>query len=111
MTAVELLSQLTRRGVCVGQGPDPTTMAVDAPADVLTPGDLAALRADKASLLALLADLEQLERNGTAAQLRAVAATLTPVEHRRLAAEAAAGDRLAGLICAMLASCAPAEEP
>lgn len=46
---------------------------------------------------ALLADLRALERDGTAAKLRAIAATLTPDEHERLRAEAAAGDRLAVL--------------
>jgi hypothetical protein len=46
----------------------------------------------------LLADVvDELERDGTAAQLRAIAATLTPEEHERLAAEAATGDRLAEL--------------
>jgi hypothetical protein len=51
---------------------------------------------------ALLVDLEEVERDGTATQLRAVAATLTPEEHHRLAAEAAGGDRLAALIQAVL---------
>jgi hypothetical protein len=50
----------------------------------------------------LLADLEQLERDGTAARLRGVAATLTPEEHERLRAEAASGDRLAELIVAIV---------
>ena len=53
---------------------------------------------------ALLTNLEQLERDGTAARLRAIAATLTAEEHQRLAAEAASGDRLAQLIVAVLAS-------
>jgi hypothetical protein len=44
-----------------------------------------------------LADLEELEHDGTAAKLRAIAATLTPPEHDRLVAEAA-GDRLAELV-------------
>jgi hypothetical protein len=38
---------------------------------------------------------EQLEHDDTAAQLRAIAATLTPVEGHCLAAEAATADRLA----------------
>jgi hypothetical protein len=50
------------------------------------------------------ADLEQLERDGTAARLRAIAATLTAEEHQRLAAEAATGDRLAELMVAVLAT-------
>jgi hypothetical protein len=54
--------------------------------------------------LPLAAVLEELDRDGTAAQLRAVAATLTPEEHDRLAAEAAEGDRLAQLVVAVLAS-------
>jgi hypothetical protein len=53
---------------------------------------------------ALLATLEELERDGTAAQLRAIAATLTAEEHDRIAAEAAEGDRLAQLVVAVLAS-------
>jgi hypothetical protein len=44
--------------------------------------------------VALQADLEELY-DDTAAQLRAIAATLTPVERRALAAEAADGDQLA----------------
>jgi len=53
---------------------------------------------------ALLDDLEALERDGTAAQLRSIAATLTAEEHQRLAAEAAAGDRLAELMVGVLAT-------
>jgi hypothetical protein len=53
---------------------------------------------------ALLVDLQQLEPDDTAAQLRAIAATLTSEEHQRLAAEAATGDRLAQLVMAVLAS-------
>jgi hypothetical protein len=52
----------------------------------------------------IVADLEQLERDGTAAQLRAIAATLTAEEHERLRAEAASGDRLAALVTAVLAT-------
>jgi hypothetical protein len=55
----------------------------------------------------ILDELEALERDGTAAQLRAIAATLTADERHRLEAEAAAGDRLAELITAVLAT--PAE--
>jgi hypothetical protein len=54
-------------------------------------------------------DLEALERDGTAAQLRAVAATLTAEEQQRLAAEAAAGDRLAQLVQVVLATAAGTE--
>jgi hypothetical protein len=49
-------------------------------------------------------DLEALERDGTGAQLRAIAATLTAEEHQRLAVEAATGDRLAELMVAVLAT-------
>jgi hypothetical protein len=52
----------------------------------------------------LLTDLEQLERDGTAAQLRAIAASLAADERHRLGAEAAAGDRLAILVQAVLAT-------
>jgi hypothetical protein len=54
----------------------------------------------------VLADLETLERDGTAQRLRALAATLTPTERDRLAAEAAEGDPLAGLIAATVAGTA-----
>src|SRR5262245_30658642 len=53
---------------------------------------------------ALVADLEALERDGTAPRLRSIATTLTPEEHERLRAEAAAGDRLAELMVAVLAT-------
>jgi hypothetical protein len=56
------------------------------------------------------ADLKELERDGTAVKLRAVAATLTAEEHHGLAAEAAAGDRLAALVQAVLASPAGTED-
>jgi hypothetical protein len=49
-----------------------------------------------------LANLEALERDGTGAQLRAIAVTVTPEEHERLRALAAAGDRLAELIVGVL---------
>jgi hypothetical protein len=79
------------------------------PRRLLTDADRAALRAYKPAVLAFLADLEALERDGTAAQLRAVAATLSAEEHERLAAEAAAGDRLAELVMAVLAPPATTE--
>src|SRR5262245_41130841 len=53
---------------------------------------------------ALVADLEQLEHDGTAARLRAIARTLTAEEHHRLAAAAAAGDRLAAFMVGVLAT-------
>jgi hypothetical protein len=53
---------------------------------------------------ALRADLEELEQDGMGDRLRAIARTLTPEEHQRLAAEAAAGDRLAELMVAVLAT-------
>jgi hypothetical protein len=68
--------------------------------------DRAAITAHKSALLAMLADLEHLERDGTATQLRGIAATLTPEEHEQLRAEAAEGDRLAELINAV-----PATQP
>jgi hypothetical protein len=74
------------------------------PRRLLTDDDRAALRANKPAVLALLADLEALERDGMAAWLRAVAATLSAEEHQRLAHEAASGDRLAELITAVLGS-------
>jgi hypothetical protein len=49
-----------------------------------------------------VATLEQLESDGSAAKLREIAVTLTPEEHERLRAEAAAGDRLAELVVAVL---------
>ena len=52
----------------------------------------------------VVADVEALERDGTAGRLRAIATTLTPAEHERLRAEAAAGDRLAELVTAVLAT-------
>ena len=51
----------------------------------------------------LRTDLETLEGDGTAEELRAFAATLAREEHERLAAEAAAGERLAELMVAVLA--------
>jgi hypothetical protein len=58
-----------------------------------------------------LDELEQLERDGTGAQLRAIAATLTPEEHERLRAEAATGDRLAALMVGVLATPAAHDLP
>jgi hypothetical protein len=75
-----------------------------APRRLLTDADRAALRTHKPAVLAFLADLEELERNSTGAQLRAIAATLTAEEHHRLAAEAATGDPLAQLVVVVLAS-------
>src|SRR5215475_9767901 len=57
----------------------------------------------------LLADLEQLERDGMAGRLREIATTLTTAEHERLQAEVAAGDSLAQIITAVLAT--PLEGP
>lgn len=53
---------------------------------------------------ARLADLDHLERDGTAEKLRAIAATLTPEELTRLGSEVAEGDRLAQVVAAVLAS-------
>jgi hypothetical protein len=52
--------------------------------------------------IARFLDVEALERDGTAAKLRAIAATLLPIEHERLRAEAAVGDRLAELVMTVL---------
>jgi hypothetical protein len=104
VTAALLLSQLAQRHVVVARGDGPTEVTIDAPAGALTAADLATLRAHQPALLALLADLEQLARDGTAARLRAIAATLTPDEHHRLAGEAGTDDRLAELLQAVLAS-------
>jgi hypothetical protein len=60
-------------------------------------------------LALLLTDLEAFERDGTAERLRVIATTLTPAEHERLRAEAAAGDRLAELVMAVLATAAMTE--
>jgi hypothetical protein len=65
--------------------------------------------AELAAVLAFLADLEQLQRDNTAARLHAVTATLTVEEHCCLAAEAAAGDPLAELVIAVLAPTATTE--
>src|SRR5262245_35154954 len=73
------------------------------PRRLVTDADRTALRAHKPAVLAFLADLEELERDGTPARLRAVATTFTAEEHHRLAAEAATGDRLAELVLAVLA--------
>jgi hypothetical protein len=104
VTAAVLLSQLGHRHVVVARGDELTELIIDAPVGALTATDLATLRAHKPALLALLADLEQLERDGTAARLRAVAATLTPDEHHRLNVEAVSGDGLAQLVQAALAT-------
>jgi len=101
MTATDLLMDLRARGLRLwGEGEG---LAV-APRARLLDADRAAITAHKPALLALLADLEQLERDGTAGRRRVIAATLTAEEHQRLAAEAAAGDRLAELMVAVLAT-------
>jgi hypothetical protein len=100
MTTGELLGDLRARGLrlrCEGE------MLHVAPRVCLADGDRAALIEHKPALLALLRDLEELERDGTAPQLRVVAKGLTADEHHRLAAEAAKGDRLAELVVAVLA--------
>jgi hypothetical protein len=48
-----------------------------------------------------LDDLEALERDGTAAQLRLIATTLSDEEHHCLKVEAANGDHLAQLVVAV----------
>jgi hypothetical protein len=107
MSATALLVDLRARGLRLRRhGP---ALEV-APQTALTVPDRAALRAHQGEVLTLL-DVEALEQDCTAAQLRAVAGTLTPAEHRRLVAEATAGDRLALLMRAVLASSPPREEP
>jgi hypothetical protein len=108
VTAPELLTDLRARGLrlwCRGDG-----LHV-APRALLVEADRAAITTHKSALLALLGDLTELERAGTAARLRAIAATLTPDEHQRLAAEAATGDHLAVLMQAVLASPPTGEKP
>jgi hypothetical protein len=96
MTAGALVAALHRRGLTLR-----AELHLTGPQ--LIDADRAALRASKPAVLALLADLETLDRDGTAARLRNLAATLTPPGRERLAAEAAAGDPLAGLIWAAVA--------
>jgi hypothetical protein len=106
MTATDVLTDLRTRGLRVwGEG---GALHV-APRARLADSDRAAITAHKSALLTLLADVEALERDGSATQLRAIAATLTPAEHERLRAEASTGDRLAELVTAVLAT--PAAGP
>jgi hypothetical protein len=102
MTAPALLADLARRAIIVRRADDPAHLTVDAPEGALAAPDVATIRAHKPALLALLADVEALERDGTASRLRSIAATLTPEEHQRLRAEAATGDRLAALMVGVL---------
>jgi hypothetical protein len=104
MTAPALLADLARRAIIVRRADDPSHLTVDAPEGALTATDVATIRSHKPALLALLAALEELERDGTAAKLRVIAEGLTAAEHERLRAEAAAGDPLAELITAVLAT-------
>jgi hypothetical protein len=101
MTATDLLMDLRARGLRLWGAGGGLHVA---PRARLLDTDRAAIAAHKPALQALLADLEELECDGTAARLRAIAATLTPEEHQRLAAEAATGDRLAALMVAVLAT-------
>src|SRR5215472_6022452 len=101
MTGAELLADLRARGVRLWSRDDALYVA---PRALLVEADRAAITAHQPALLSLLADLEQLERDGTAGRLRSIAATLTPEEHERLRAEAATGDRLAALMVAVLAT-------
>jgi TubC N-terminal docking domain len=100
VSAAELLAALRGRGVELQADGDRLRFR---PVAAVTADELAALRAHKAGVLALLADLEALERDGTATRLRTIAATLTREEHERLRAEVATGDRLAELLVAVLA--------
>jgi len=104
MTAPTVLADLARRGIIVRRADDPAHLTVDALEGTLTAADVAVIRGHKPALLALLADLDELERDGTAARLRAIGGTLTPEERDCLAAEVATGDRLAALLVAVLAT-------
>jgi len=101
MTGPELLTDLRSRGLRLERHGDELHVA---PRTLLVDSDRRALSALRPALLALLADVEALERDGSASRLRAIAATLTPEEQHRLEAEAASGDRLAELIVACLAT-------
>ena len=104
MSAAELLEALRTRGVELRAAGDRLRFR---PVAAVTTDDLEALRAHKAAVLALLADVAELERDGSSLKLRAIASTLTSEEHaRRLAAEAAAGDQLTQLILQAVA-CTP----
>jgi hypothetical protein len=100
MSPGALVAALAARGIALRRHERELGVA---PRRLLTDADRTALRVGKADVLALLDDLEALERDGTAERLRAIAATLTPDERHRLAAEAAEGDRLAELVEAALA--------
>jgi hypothetical protein len=106
MTPAELLADLGARGLRLSHHGAELHVA---PRALLDADDRAALIEHKPALLALLADVEALERDGTAATLRAIANTLTMEERERLRAEAAAGDRLAELVTAVVAT--PLEGP
>jgi hypothetical protein len=101
VSAAELLDALRTRGVELRAAGDRLRFR---PVAAVIPDELEAMRAHKPALVALLADVEALERDGSAAKLREIAVTLTPAEHERLRAEAAAGDRLAELVTAVLAT-------
>jgi len=101
MTAAELLTNLRTRGVRLWGDGGALNVA---PRARLADSDRAAITAHKPALLALLADVEALERDGGAMQLRAIAEGLTPQEHEQLRAEATAGDRLAELVTTVLAT-------
>ena len=101
MTAAELLTTLRRRGLRLTRHGDALHVG---PRTLLTDADRRALTVLTPAILALLATLAELERDGTAARLRDLAEGLTAEEHQRLAAEAAIGDRLAELMVAVLAT-------
>jgi hypothetical protein len=109
MTAGALVADLAARGVVLRRCGLELRAA---PRRLLTDPDRMALRAAKADVVAVLTDLEELERDGTAAKLRAIAATLTPEEREGLAADAtnpSKRDRLAELVVALLATAAGRE--
>ena len=99
VTPAALLVALRARGVTVEAHGDRLRLA---PADRVTPEELADLRTLKAEVLALLVDLESLEADGTAALWRGLYEDLSEGARERLVVEVASGDRLALLAALVL---------
>jgi hypothetical protein len=100
MSPALLLVALRARGVTLAATDQ--QLAVEAPPGTLTAADLDALRAHKADVLALLGDLESLERDGTARLWRNLYEQLAEGERERLAAEVASGDPIGCLLALAL---------